>query len=73
MCNTMGIINELMSEHNKTSIMQRTRRAAAVELPPQLLSALIKPTIIKLTESKHCKEMHKLGPDSFSDDSILEN
>ncbi|KAL9556500.1 hypothetical protein PS6_002330 [Mucor atramentarius] len=72
--NTMGIINELISEHNKMSIMRRTRRNASTESPPQqLLSAIIKPTIIKLTESKHSKEMHKLGPDSFLDDFLFEN
>lgn len=30
----MGVINKLISEHNKMSIMRRTRRAAAVESSP---------------------------------------
>lgn len=51
----MGIITELISEHNKMLIMQRIRHAGAVESPPQLLFAIIKPNIIKLTESKHIK------------------
>ncbi|KAI8382950.1 hypothetical protein BD560DRAFT_487021 [Blakeslea trispora] len=65
MSNTMDVINKLTSEHHKTLIMQRTSRITGAESPPQLLSAIVKPAIIKLTESKHSKEMHKLGPDSF--------
>lgn len=62
----MGVIDELINEHNKYQIAQRTKKISSDESnSAKLLCKIIKPTILKLTESKHSKDMYKLGPDSF--------
>ncbi|KAG2231176.1 hypothetical protein INT48_002957, partial [Thamnidium elegans] len=71
--NTHAIVRESKWAQQKKSIMQRTHRAvAAAESSQQVLSAIIKSSIIKLTESKHCKEFSNLGLDTFLTDSLLD-